>query len=69
MQQSMCDAVHGCLCVQKLGDSPEELVNKWGGSTFQHLMQLYHGPDAARAGVSCVQTHYLHTEPQPPPSW
>lgn len=54
----------------KLSDTPEHLVNAWGGQTYDHLMQLAHSPDAAAAGISLCSAHSFYPEPLPElPSW
>ncbi len=54
----------------KLSDTPEHLVNAWGGQTYEHLMQLAHSPDAAAAGISLCSVHSFYPEPLTElPSW
>eukprot|EP00798_Chlamydomonas_sp_ICE-L_P016373 gene16373-22575_t len=53
----------------KLGKTPDDLVHKWGGDTYNHLMGLFYGPHAKRAGVSLVTTNWLNEEPTPVPVW
>ena len=48
-----CPAGHGCIAASAAtpqGDTPPDLVNKWGKDTFDHYMQLYQSPEAQAAG-------------------
>ncbi|KAL6759933.1 hypothetical protein V8C86DRAFT_1199542 [Haematococcus lacustris] len=53
----------------KLANTPEHDVDRWGQATYEHLMQLFHSPDADEAGVMLLPAHWLHGSPQPAPSW
>ncbi len=39
-----------CRKPYTLGETPAELVNKWGKATLDHYMQLYFSPEAGEAG-------------------
>ncbi|KAK9834994.1 hypothetical protein WJX81_002770 [Elliptochloris bilobata] len=47
----------------KLGDTPAELVNKWGAETYQYLQDLYYSEAGGEAGVTEVIAHQLWTQP------
>ncbi|KAF5826941.1 hypothetical protein DUNSADRAFT_1707 [Dunaliella salina] len=53
----------------KLSDTPEDQIMRWSAETHRHLQELYHSPEAAPAGVSICQCHWLHDAPTPPPFW
>ncbi|EFJ40484.1 hypothetical protein VOLCADRAFT_69505 [Volvox carteri f. nagariensis] len=53
----------------KLSDTPEHLINRWGASTYDHLLQLAHSGLADVAGVSMVSVNSLFPSPQEPPFW
>ncbi|KAL4447951.1 hypothetical protein ABPG75_005170 [Micractinium tetrahymenae] len=63
---------HGAAGLWKpftLGDTPAEAVNRWGGETFRHYMQLYQSADAAAAGTILTSAYQLLLERGPDPSW
>jgi len=53
----------------KMSNTDESLTNRLATETFDHLTSLFYSADAAFAGVSLVQSHYLLKEDDPPPSW
>mmetsp|Transcript_19010 Transcript_19010/g.53224 ORF Transcript_19010/g.53224 Transcript_19010/m.53224 type:complete len:176 (-) Transcript_19010:192-719(-) len=53
----------------KLSDTPEDQIMRWSAETHRHLQELYHSPEAAPAGISTCQCHWLHDAPTPPPFW
>jgi hypothetical protein len=40
----------GCRKPYTLGDTPVDLVNKWGKATLDHYLELYFSPEAGEAG-------------------
>ncbi|KAK9806988.1 hypothetical protein WJX72_009635 [[Myrmecia] bisecta] len=63
------DGAGGLWEPYKLGDTPGELINRWGGETFQHLQELYFSPEAADAGISMISAYQLWSEPHEEPVW
>ncbi|GFR44964.1 hypothetical protein Agub_g6274 [Astrephomene gubernaculifera] len=53
----------------KLSDTPEELVCRWGGATYTHLMELAHSRQADAAGVMPCAVNSFFSEAQPLPFW
>ncbi|KAG1658960.1 hypothetical protein FOA52_004376 [Chlamydomonas sp. UWO 241] len=53
----------------KMSNTPEELVNRWGGETFEHLMGLFYSRDAVRAGVFLCYAHHVTSGYEDPPAW
>jgi glycine/D-amino acid oxidase-like deaminating enzyme len=58
----------------KCGDTPAHLVNRWGGSTLDHLRAVYASAQAGPAGVAEVAVFQLWSaggpSPSPPdPAW
>ena len=41
------------------GDTPGDLVLRWGQDTFQHLLALFNSPDGANAGTQLVSGYQL----------
>lgn len=60
---------HCLRALQKMSNTPEELINRWGGDTFDHLMGLFYSRDAPRAGVFLAYSHHILSEPEAPPAW
>lgn len=52
-----------------LADTPPEVVNRWGGDTFQHYLELYMSTEAPEAGVQLTSAYQLWREHEPDPSW
>lgn len=53
------DGAGGLWKPYTLGDTPPQLVNRWGQETFDHYMQLYQSPEAPAAGQQCARA-FLH---------
>jgi hypothetical protein len=49
------DGAGGLWKPYTLGDTPPQLVNRWGQETFDHYMQLYQSPEAPAAGRQYAQ--------------
>ena len=47
------------LPMRPAGDTPAELVNRWGQATLDHYMGLYFSTEAAEAGGAAHQTVML----------
>ncbi|KAI3427267.1 hypothetical protein D9Q98_007199 [Chlorella vulgaris] len=63
---------HGAAGLWKpftLGDTPPDLVNRWGQDTFDHYMQLYQSVEAPEAGTILTSAYQLFKEPVPDPQW
>lgn len=53
-----------------LGDTPDELVARWGARSLERLAQLYRSDRAAEAGVQAVQVNTLFSaQGAPRPPW
>jgi hypothetical protein len=46
------------------GDTPPELVNRWGQDTFDHYLALYQSPEAPEAGAP-ARRRPLHADTLP----
>ncbi|KAG2485422.1 hypothetical protein HYH03_015804 [Edaphochlamys debaryana] len=53
----------------KLSETPDELVSRWSGDTYGHLLGLCHSGAAVAAGVQMCSVNSFYSEPQPLPSW
>lgn len=52
-----------------LGDTPPELVNRWGCDTLDHYLALYQSPEAPAAGAVLTSAYQLFRQPVPDPEW
>lgn len=43
----------------RIWDTPDDLVTRWSGVTLDHLYDLLHSEDAARAGISLRGVHWF----------
>jgi len=46
----------------QIAGTPDEKINYWGKIAFDHFLNLYHGPDAAAAGVQLMTAYQLLEE-------
>uniref|UniRef100_A0A7S1NFI1 FAD dependent oxidoreductase domain-containing protein n=1 Tax=Eutreptiella gymnastica TaxID=73025 RepID=A0A7S1NFI1_9EUGL len=55
----------------QIAGTPDALVNAWGKVSFDHFLELCHGPEAGEAGVQLMTAYQLYGpgEPTEPPSW
>lgn len=60
-----------CKLLLILLGTSDEKVNGWGKVSFDHFMQEYHGPNAAKAGVQLLTAYQLLEQGQDltVPSW
>jgi len=50
--------------------TPEDVVNRWGRTSFEHLARLHHSADAGPSGVQLVTKFGLYSSEVPErPSW
>ena len=45
-----------CTCA---GETPPELVLRWGTETFQHLLNIHFSPEAGSAGTALTSSYQL----------
>ena len=56
----------------QVGNTPEELINRWGKYSYQHFISLYSSPHAGEAGVQLFPAYFLCEEHELPielPCW
>ena len=41
------------------GETPPELVLRWGAETFQHLLKIHFSPEAGSAGTALTSSYQL----------